>query len=138
VDSRGEGPDRLESESRAFHERVRYAFLDLAAADPKRYLVLDAGRPIEEIGDVVAVRVGAMVTSGESAVPTGAPAGVPPDVDLDAPDLAEPATEVSTDGDPRPAAEPAETPVGEIADALGIDDGRAASADGDREPGRRR
>ena len=29
----------------AFHERVRYAFLDLAAADPKRYLVLDAVPP---------------------------------------------------------------------------------------------
>ena len=49
VDARGQGTDRLESESRAFHERVRYAFLDLAAADPKRYLVLDAARPPAEI-----------------------------------------------------------------------------------------
>ena len=31
-----------------FHERVRYAFLDLAANDPKRYLVLDATRPADE------------------------------------------------------------------------------------------
>ena len=43
------GTDRLEAESLAFHERVRYAFLDLAAADPKRYLVLDATRPADEI-----------------------------------------------------------------------------------------
>ncbi|SCG46502.1 thymidylate kinase [Micromonospora inositola] len=57
VESRSSGADRLEAESIAFHERVRYAFLDLAAADPKRYLVLDASRPVEEIADAVARRV---------------------------------------------------------------------------------
>ncbi|MBM0226333.1 dTMP kinase [Micromonospora sicca] len=57
VESRNAGADRLETESVAFHERVRYAFLDLAAADPKRYLVLDASRPVEEIADAVARRV---------------------------------------------------------------------------------
>ncbi|WTZ03908.1 dTMP kinase [Micromonospora sp. NBC_01392] len=57
VTARREGTDRLEAESLAFHERVRYAFLDLAAGDPKRYLVLDASRPVEEIADVVARRV---------------------------------------------------------------------------------
>ncbi|MFI5839649.1 dTMP kinase [Catenuloplanes sp. NPDC051500] len=52
---RGDGTDRLESEALAFHERVRYAFLDLAAADPRRYLVLDASHPPDELaGDVVA------------------------------------------------------------------------------------
>jgi dTMP kinase len=62
VDSRGAGADRLESESRAFHERVRYAFLDLAAGDPKRYLVLDAARPSEEIGSAVLGRVDGLFT----------------------------------------------------------------------------
>ncbi|TDC34119.1 dTMP kinase [Micromonospora sp. KC213] len=57
VTARNQGPDRLEAESLAFHERVRYAFLDLAAADPKRYLVLDATRPVEEIAALVARRV---------------------------------------------------------------------------------
>ncbi|WP_262283301.1 dTMP kinase [Micromonospora sp. MA102] len=57
VDSRSQGTDRLEAESLPFHERVRYAFLDLAAADPKRYLVLDASRPAEEIAAAVARRV---------------------------------------------------------------------------------
>ncbi|MGC1215003.1 MAG: dTMP kinase [Micromonospora sp.] len=57
VESRNQGADRLEAESLAFHERVRYAFLDLAAADPKRYLVLDASRPAEEIAEAVAHRV---------------------------------------------------------------------------------
>jgi dTMP kinase len=57
VESRNQGADRLEAESIAFHERVRYAFLDLAAADPKRYLVLDASRPADEIAEAVARRV---------------------------------------------------------------------------------
>ncbi|MEV0726884.1 dTMP kinase [Micromonospora purpureochromogenes] len=57
VASRNQGADRLEAESLAFHERVRYAFLDLAANDPKRYLVLDAARPAEEIAALVARRV---------------------------------------------------------------------------------
>ncbi|MEU8048735.1 dTMP kinase [Micromonospora haikouensis] len=57
VAARNEGPDRLEAESVAFHERVRYAFLDLAANDPKRYLVLDASRPVEETAALVARRV---------------------------------------------------------------------------------
>ncbi|MFI2665752.1 dTMP kinase [Micromonospora carbonacea] len=57
VAARNEGADRLEAESVAFHERVRYAFLDLAANDPKRYLVLDASRPVEETAGLVARRV---------------------------------------------------------------------------------
>ncbi|MEU5911243.1 dTMP kinase [Micromonospora sp. NPDC047527] len=57
VVSRNAGTDRLEAESVAFHERVRYAFLDLAAADPKRYLVLDASRPADEITGLVVRRV---------------------------------------------------------------------------------
>ncbi|GAB3067672.1 dTMP kinase [Micromonospora schwarzwaldensis] len=57
VAARREDADRLEAESLAFHERVRYAFLDLAAGDPKRYLVLDASRPAEEITDAIARRV---------------------------------------------------------------------------------
>lgn len=65
VDSRGEGADRLESESQAFHERVRYAFLDLAAADPKRYLVLDASRPLDEISEAVTRRLAGVLEPAE-------------------------------------------------------------------------
>jgi dTMP kinase len=57
IADREEGPDRLERESVAFHERVRYAFLDLAAAEPHRYLVLDASRPADEIAAAVLDRV---------------------------------------------------------------------------------
>ncbi len=39
---RFEGRDRIESEGTDFHVRVREEFLRLAAADPERYLVVDA------------------------------------------------------------------------------------------------
>ena len=45
--ARAEGrsvPDRLEADAFEFHEAVRDGFLALAAADPERYLVLDADR----------------------------------------------------------------------------------------------
>ncbi|WP_433828083.1 dTMP kinase [Actinoplanes sp. CA-015351] len=73
VDSRGDGADRLESESRAFHERVRYAFLDLAAADPKRYLVLDASRPVDELAAAVATRLSGLLSEVDEAYPENAP-----------------------------------------------------------------
>jgi dTMP kinase len=53
--------DRLESESLDFHERVRATFLDLAAAEPGRYLVLDATRPADEIATAVRDRVAALL-----------------------------------------------------------------------------
>jgi dTMP kinase len=41
--------DRLEAEHDQFHERVREAFLALAAASPDRFLVVDAALPADEI-----------------------------------------------------------------------------------------
>ena len=90
VGSRGLGADRLESESRSFHERVRYAFLDLASADPKRYLVLDAARPADEIANAVATRLNAMLTEGDDTHPEPASMTAPPGPDLNAPDLVSP------------------------------------------------
>jgi len=91
VGSRGLGADRLESESRSFHERVRYAFLDLASADPKRYLVLDAARPADEIANAVATRLNTMLTEGDDSYPEEqASMTAPPGPDLNAPDLAAP------------------------------------------------
>ncbi|WP_373320800.1 dTMP kinase [Rhizocola hellebori] len=54
-------PDRLEQESLDFHERVRMGFLDLAAADPNRYLVLDATRDEKELAEEIAARVGKLL-----------------------------------------------------------------------------
>jgi dTMP kinase len=49
--------DRIEGESVEFHQRVRQGFLDLAAADPDHYLVLDARAPVEEIAAAIRSRV---------------------------------------------------------------------------------
>jgi dTMP kinase len=74
VDGRGPA-DRLEIEAPDFHERVRYEFLDLAAADPRRYLVVDATQPRERIHALVVKRVEAMLNSPD--VDAGVP-GPPP------------------------------------------------------------
>ena len=42
-------PDRLERADLAFHRRVRQGFLDLARAEPQRFLVLDAARSADEL-----------------------------------------------------------------------------------------
>ena len=55
------GPDRLESEPLEWHARVRQGFLDIAAADPDRYLVLDGSRPAEDLAVEIAVAVSALV-----------------------------------------------------------------------------
>jgi dTMP kinase len=45
--------DRLESEPEEFHERVREAFLELARANPDRYVVLDATQDPSQISKAV-------------------------------------------------------------------------------------
>ena len=49
--------DRLESEENEFHSRVRHAFLELARAEPDRFLVVDASRPVDEIAQAIRERV---------------------------------------------------------------------------------
>jgi dTMP kinase len=49
--------DRLEAEQAEFHARVRAAFLALAAAEPARFLVVDASLPVDEIALLVRARV---------------------------------------------------------------------------------
>lgn len=41
--------DRFEQEAQAFHQRVRDAYLARAAAEPNRFVVLDATKTIEEL-----------------------------------------------------------------------------------------
>jgi dTMP kinase len=54
---RGDVHDRLEAESDLFHESVRQHFLALAAAEPERYLVVDASLAPEEIHARVVARL---------------------------------------------------------------------------------
>jgi len=58
---RFEERDRIEGQSIEFHQRVRQGFLDLAAADPDHYLVLDARAPVEEIAVAIRERVEAQL-----------------------------------------------------------------------------
>jgi dTMP kinase len=79
VADRGAGIDRLEGEALPFHERVRYAFLDLASAEPSRYLVLDASRPPEAVAELVADRVAMMLPEpARNAAPHPSPNGGAP------------------------------------------------------------
>jgi dTMP kinase len=49
--------DRLEAEKAEFHARVRTAYLDLAEAEPERFLVLDASQPVADIAALIRARV---------------------------------------------------------------------------------
>lgn len=49
--------DRLESEPDSFHSEVRQAYLDLAAANPERYLVIDADGSVEQLAAAISARV---------------------------------------------------------------------------------
>lgn len=57
---RGAVHDRLEREADDFHDRVRRGFLDLAAREPDRYLVLDATLPPEVLAAAVRDGVAAL------------------------------------------------------------------------------
>ena len=49
--------DRLEAEAAEFHHRVREGYLALAAAEPERFLVLDATLPVDELAARIRARV---------------------------------------------------------------------------------
>ncbi len=59
--TRFEGRDRIEAESLEFHERVRAAFVRMAAATPEHYLVLDATREPVEIAEEIRRRLEPML-----------------------------------------------------------------------------
>jgi dTMP kinase len=57
LDSADKPFDRLEAEKTEFHARVRDACLALAAAEPERFLVLDADASPEAIAAQIRERV---------------------------------------------------------------------------------
>ncbi|MFF1557791.1 dTMP kinase [Streptomyces sp. NPDC058279] len=63
-----EAPDRLESEPTEFHQRVRAGFLTLAASDPGRYLVVDAGQDPASVTTVVRHRLDRMLPLSEAEI----------------------------------------------------------------------
>jgi dTMP kinase len=57
----GKEKDRFESESLAFHTRVRRGYLDMAKADPKRWLVVDGRLPRKVIESTIWARVSVLI-----------------------------------------------------------------------------
>lgn len=57
LDSADKPFDRLEAEKAEFHGRVRDAYLALAAAEPERFLVIDASASADEIAADIRARV---------------------------------------------------------------------------------
>jgi dTMP kinase len=53
----GDEPDRLEREKIEFFEAVRQAFLDMATAEPNRWLVIDARQSVDAMQDQIRARV---------------------------------------------------------------------------------
>jgi dTMP kinase len=61
--------NRFEAESVAFHERVRAGYLALAAEEPDRWRVIDAGRPVETVAGEVWRAVEAVLEPGRRGSP---------------------------------------------------------------------
>ncbi|MFB8187769.1 dTMP kinase [Microbacterium sp. NPDC055988] len=61
LDSADKPFDRLEAEQAEFHGRVRDAYLALAAAEPDRFLVLDAAAAPSMIAEQIRARVAALL-----------------------------------------------------------------------------
>jgi dTMP kinase len=57
----GTEPDRLEREKIEFFETVRSAYLDLATAEPDRFLVVDASVSVEEMQSQIRARVAGLI-----------------------------------------------------------------------------
>lgn len=53
--------DRLEAEKSDFHARVRAGYLALAAAEPERFLTIDAHRSIDDIASAIRERVATLL-----------------------------------------------------------------------------
>lgn len=53
--------DRLEAEENDFHARVRAGYLELAAAEPERFLVLDARDSVDHIAQAIRERVSGLL-----------------------------------------------------------------------------
>jgi dTMP kinase len=58
--------DRLEDEEQDFHARVRAAYLELAKAEPERFLVLNATDSVEALSTAVRDRVRVLLAQAES------------------------------------------------------------------------
>jgi dTMP kinase len=56
--------DRFEQETAIFHQRVREGYLELASAEPRRWLVVDATQSKQQIADIIWQRVSRLLSKG--------------------------------------------------------------------------
>ncbi|KAB5606046.1 dTMP kinase [Bifidobacterium jacchi] len=56
--------DRMESAGDEFQRRTRQAFLDLAAADPARFVVVDAAESVDEVWQTIRADVDQLIADG--------------------------------------------------------------------------
>lgn len=59
------GPDRMESESRLFFERVAATYRELAIKEPQRFYMIDAAQPPELVLEQIKRRIALMLPEGE-------------------------------------------------------------------------
>lgn len=59
ADRQDSSEGRFEQEQRDFHQRIRDGYLALAAAEPQRFVIIDAARPANQVTRQVAAAVGA-------------------------------------------------------------------------------
>ncbi len=59
--------DRFELEDLSFHQRVREGYLKMAAAEPDRWLVIDASLPKGKIAEIIWDRVNQLLASDPSS-----------------------------------------------------------------------
>jgi dTMP kinase len=55
--------NRMEEKALAFHQAVRAGYLQLAAADPNRWLVVDAAQPIDAVHAAILSRLQALIAA---------------------------------------------------------------------------
>ncbi len=60
--------NRMEAKALAFHERVRAGYLAMAAKDPSRWLIVDAGQSVEDVQGFLRSRVVEMLAIRPSAI----------------------------------------------------------------------
>ena len=53
--------NRMEAQTLAFHQRVRKGYLEMAAAEPDRWLVVDALQPVADIQAIIRERVASLI-----------------------------------------------------------------------------
>jgi len=60
---RAQPVDRFESEREQFFDRVRQAYLDLAAREPERIVIIDAGAPLEGVQRQIAAALATLTST---------------------------------------------------------------------------